>query len=82
MWRYSADPVYIFVLDCRALLPMVVFFAHMREWTLIVAVAGTLIFGFLAWMGLTLPVAGRMLRVLIIGARRPALPAWKKRAYA
>ncbi|MFT8369739.1 MAG: IcmT/TraK family protein [Acetobacter sp.] len=82
MWRYSSEPVHLFILDCRSLIPIVIWLGHMREWTFILAVISILIFGCMAWFGLTLPVAYRMARVLFAGSRRPRLPAWKKRRFA
>jgi len=82
MWRYLASPVRLLFIDARALLPFVVFLAHMRLWTLICAIIGVVLFSILAWLGLTLPVAWRMLRVVLCGPVRPRLPAWKKRDYA
>ncbi|WP_232015264.1 IcmT/TraK family protein [Acetobacter orientalis] len=61
---------------------MVLWLAHMRLWTFITALVLTVLFGFFAWMGLTLPVAFRMARVLLIGPHRPRLPRWKQRDYA
>ncbi|WP_242401129.1 IcmT/TraK family protein [Acetobacter okinawensis] len=61
---------------------MVFWLAHMRMWTFITALAITVVFGFFAWMGLTLPVAFRMARVLLVGPHRPRLPRWKQRDYA
>jgi intracellular multiplication protein IcmT len=81
MWRYSATPVRVFFVDARALLPLIAFLAHMRLWTFIGALIGVAFFGFLAWLGLTLPVAWRMLRVVLCGPIRPRLPAWKTRGY-
>ncbi|MFT9298364.1 MAG: IcmT/TraK family protein [Gluconobacter sp.] len=46
------------------------------------AIIGVLFFSVLAWLGLTLPVAVRMLRVILCGPVRPRLPSWKKRDYA
>jgi intracellular multiplication protein IcmT len=82
MWRHSANPVYFFVLDCRCLLGMVLWLVDPHFWTFFTAIFVTLVFGFLAWMGLTLPVALRMARVLVIGPHRPRLPRWKQRDYA
>lgn len=82
MWRYSAEPVYLFILDCRSLVPMVIWLFYSTEWTFILAIVSTLVFGVMAWLGLTLPVAFRMFRVLCVGSRRPHLPVWKKRKFA
>ncbi|MCI1374152.1 MAG: IcmT/TraK family protein [Acetobacter sp.] len=82
MWRFTADPVRLLIIDARALAPFALWIAHMREWTLILAVIGVLFFSLLAWLGLTLPVAVRMLRVILCGPVRPRLSSWKKRDYA
>lgn len=81
MWRNTSDPVRIGPVDARALAPMAVFFPHWSFTTLGIAVAGVLVFSVLAWFGLTLPVALRMLRVLIAGPVRRHIPAHKRRAY-
>lgn len=82
MWRFSADPVRLLIIDARAVAPMTLFLVHMRLWTLVVALVGIALFAFLAWFGLTVPVAWRMLRVILCGPVRPRLPAWKRRGYA
>ncbi|GAD11720.1 hypothetical protein GFGA_2d0076 (plasmid) [Gluconobacter frateurii NBRC 103465] len=82
MWRFTADPVRLLIIDARALAPFALWIAHMREWTFILAIIGVLFFSILAWLGLTLPVAVRMLRVILYGPVRPRLPSWKKRDYA
>lgn len=82
MWRFTAAPVKILVIDARALLPIAVFLVHMRLWTLIVAGIGVAAFSLLAFFGFTLPVAWRVLRVLICGPIRRRLPASKMRDYA
>ena len=82
MWRFTADPVRLLIIDARALAPLALWIAHMREWTFILAIIGVLFFSALAWLGLTLPVAVRMFRVILCGPVRPRLPSWKKRDYA
>ena len=82
MWRHSANPVYFFGLDCRCLLGMVLWLVDPHFWTFFTAIFVTLVFGFLAWMGLTLPVALRMARACLCGPVRPPLPRRKKRDYA
>ena len=46
------------------------------------AVFGMVFFGIMSFFGLTLPSFLRVLRRLIIGNIRPALPVWKRRRLA
>lgn len=82
MWRFTAEPVRILVIDARALAPLGLWAVHMRWWTFYVAIGASVAFGVLAFFGLTIPVAFRMLRVLVCGPVRPRLPAHKRRHYA
>lgn len=82
MWRNTQLPVRIFVADARALIPVLAFIVHWSWWTFYVAIAGCIGFGVLEWLGLTYPAAVRLLRRLIVGRVRPAVPSWKKRRLA
>jgi intracellular multiplication protein IcmT len=82
MWRNTQLPVRIFVADARALIPVLVFILHWSWWTFYVAIVGCIVFAVLEWLGLTYPAAVRLLRRLIIGPVRPAVPSWKKRRLA
>ncbi|MFT9298383.1 MAG: IcmT/TraK family protein, partial [Gluconobacter sp.] len=48
MWRFTADPVRLLIIDARALAPFALWIAHMREWTFILAIIGVLFFSVLA----------------------------------
>jgi intracellular multiplication protein IcmT len=82
MWRNTMLPVRIYVADARVLIPMLVMLVHVRLWTLYVAISGIVVFAVLEWLGLTFPAAMRTLRRWIVGSRRAAIPAWKKRRFA
>jgi intracellular multiplication protein IcmT len=82
MWRNTMLPVRIWVADARALIPLLVVLVHIRLWTFYIALGGIALFAVLEWFGLTFPAAMRTLRRWIVGPRRPAIPAWKKRRYA
>ena len=82
MWRNTMRPVRLFVIDARALIPVMVFVMHVRWGTLYLACAGIAVFTVLEWFGLTFPAAIRTVRRYVVGAVRPAIPAWKKRRFA
>lgn len=82
MWSYTSQPVRLFVIDARALLPLGLFLFHVRFWTFYVAIVGVAVFAALSWFGFTVPVAFRTARRFITGPYRPAVPGWRKRRYA
>lgn len=82
MWRNTMLPVRIYVADARVLIPVLVVLGHLRLWTLYLAMADIVVFAVLEWLGLTFPAAMRTVRRWIVGSRRPAIPAWKKRRFA
>lgn len=82
MWRATALPVKIAVLDARACLPAVLAVAYWSMTTLYIAVFGILFFGIISFFGLTLPAMLRTLRRCLVGSNRPAVPTWKRRRYA
>ena len=82
MWRNTMLPIRIYIADARALIPMMVVLVHIRLWTFYIALAGIAVFAVLEWLGLTYPAAVRTVRRLIVGRRRSAIPAWKKRRFA
>jgi intracellular multiplication protein IcmT len=77
-WRDSARNVRFFIVDFRALFPMLLFLFHIRLWTFIIAVVATLFFGALEHYGFTMAVFVRWLRSYIAGPRKIAQPWWKK----
>ncbi len=82
MWRNTMLPIRIYIADARALIPMMVVLVHIRLWTFYIALAGIAVFAVLEWLGLTYPAAVRTVRRMIVGRRRSAIPAWKKRRFA
>ncbi len=82
MWRNTMMPVRIYVVDARALIPVMIFMLHWRLGTLYLAGAGIALFTVLEWFGLTFPAGRRTIRRLLVGRIRPAIPSWKKRRYA
>lgn len=82
MWRYTALPVKVAILDARACIPLLVFVLYWSWMTLYIAIAGVLFFTVISWFGLTVPACVRVVRRLLVGAVRPALPAWKRRRLA
>ncbi|ACB97232.1 IcmT/TraK family protein [Beijerinckia indica] len=82
MWRNTARPVMVVFLDARACFPVLAFFMYWSWTTAKIAIFGTLFFGMISWLGLTLPSFVRLLRRWINGSLRPAIPAWKRRRFA
>jgi len=82
MWRNTMLPVRVYVVDARVLIPLMIVLVHVRLWTLYVGLGGIAVFTALEWLGLTFPAAVRTARRWIVGRRRPAIPAWKKRRFA
>lgn len=79
MWRNTGLPVRVFMLDARTCLPILSFFVYWSWLTLYVAIAGTLFFGTISFLGLTLPALFRVLRRFLVGTVRPAVPVWNRR---
>lgn len=82
MWRNTALPVRIVFLDARACLPLLVFVVYWSWETFCVAVCGMAFFVIISWFGLTVPTMLRLIRRLLVGPLRPAVPAWKRRRLA
>ena len=82
MWRNTGLPVRVFMLDARACLPVLSFFVYWSWPTFWFAVLGTVFFGAISFFGLTLPALFRILRCLLVGAVRPAVPVWNRRRLA
>ena len=82
MWRNTALPVRILMLDARACLPVLCFVVYWSWATLYVALAGTVFFGTISFFGLTVPALRRVLRRWLVGRLRPAVPAWRRRRLA
>ncbi|MBB4200232.1 hypothetical protein CCR94_02390 [Rhodoblastus sphagnicola] len=82
MWRDTGKPVKVWVLDARACLPVLVFVVYWSWTTFYIALIGVISFSVISWAGMTVPVTLRMIRRLIVGPFRPAIPAWKCRRLA
>ena len=82
MWRNTMMPVRLYLVDARALIPVMIFLVHWRIWTLYMAAGGIALFTVLEWFGLTFPAARRTIRRYLVGSVRAALPSWKKRRFA
>jgi intracellular multiplication protein IcmT len=82
MWRYTALPVKLAMLDARACFPVLAFVLYWSWATFTIAIIGTVFFTVISWFGLTVPAALRLLRRMLVGAVRPAVPVWKRRRLA
>jgi intracellular multiplication protein IcmT len=82
MWRYTALPVKVAVLDARACIPVLIFVLHWSWTTAYIAIFGIVFFTVISWFGLTVPAVARVIRRALVGSVRPAVPAWKRRRLA
>ena len=82
MWRNTALPVKVAILDARACIPVLIFVLHWSLLDLYIAIFGVTFFGVISWFGLTVPACIRLLRRMVVGGVRPAVPAWKRRRLA
>jgi intracellular multiplication protein IcmT len=82
MWRNTAFPVRIWLLDARACFPLLVFVLYWSWTTAYIALAGITFFTIVTWCGLTVPTMLRLLRRKLVGPVSPAVPAWKRRRLA
>jgi len=82
MWRNTALPVRIAMLDARACIPVLLVVTYWSWTTLYIALFGVLFFTMISWFGLTVPAVLRVLRRWLNGPTRPAVPAWKRRRLA
>ena len=67
MWRWASSVPRLGPVDARAGVALLIFFFHMRLWTLGIAVIGVAFFGVLERFGLTLPVFVRLVKREIAG---------------
>ena len=82
MWRNTALPVKVAVLDARACFPVLCFVLYWSWTTLYIALTGMVFFTVISWFGLTVPSFLRLLRRALVGSTRPAVPVWKRRRLA
>jgi intracellular multiplication protein IcmT len=82
MWRNTALPVRVLVLDGRACVPILCFVVYWSWTTFYIALFGTAFFGIISWAGLSVPAVFRLMRRWLVGARRPAVPVWQRRRLA
>jgi intracellular multiplication protein IcmT len=75
-WRDSSRPVRFFVVDYRALFPLLILIFLPRLWTLAVAVIGITFFMILERYGFTPMVFLRLFRGMVAGRHKSARPWW------
>lgn len=75
-WRDSARFPLFFVVDARAVFPIVLCLLYIRLWTILLAIAATTFFGILNHYGFTVAVFGRWFRSFLAGRRKLAIPWW------
>ena len=80
-WRDTARVPKLFIFDARLLIPLAIFFLHIRAWTFYLAIFFIAVFFLLERRGYTLGVLIKMLRIKFVGAYRPVVDStiWRKR---
>jgi intracellular multiplication protein IcmT len=82
MWRNTAQPVRILMLDARACLPILSVMVYWSWTTLTIAIVGFVFFSLISFLGLTLPAMLRLMRRWLTGPVRTAVPVWNRRRLA
>lgn len=82
MWRYTALPVKVAILDARACIPVLIFVLYWSWTTAYIALTGIAFFTVISWFGLTVPAVARLMRRILVGSVRVAVPAWQRRRLA
>ncbi len=80
-WRNTQKPARFFFLDARAFLAILLFLAHARLWTFVLAIFIMLVFWIMERRGLTFDSALRAFRCWLLGIRRPANSRRAKRRW-
>lgn len=75
-WRDSAYYPVLFIIDARAVFPVIFCLLHIRMWTIAIAFTTTAFFGLISYYGFSVPVFGRWLRSTLGGSRKAAAPWW------
>ena len=82
MWRNTALPVRVLMLDARACFPILCATVYWSWTTLYIALIGVAFFSAISFAGLTLPAMLRLARRWLVGRTRTAVPAWNRRRLA
>lgn len=75
-WRDSARSIKFFIWDGKVMFPLIIFFVHIRWWTLILAVGAIIFFTILNRFGFTPIVFYRWFRSKLAGKRKISMPWW------
>ena len=75
-WRDSARSIRFFFFDAKAAFPFVLFVLHIRWWTFFLALGAAIAFTILNHFGFSVAVFLRLIRSLIAGRRKMAIPWW------
>jgi len=77
-WRDSARPARFFIVDYRAMFPLVLALFHITQMTFIIAGVAVVFFCALERYGFTVTVFWRWLRSTIAGPLRVSRPWWMR----
>lgn len=77
-WRDSARTVKLFIWDGKTAFPLILFLMHMSWITLSIALATVTFFTILNYFGYRPLVFLRILRNVVSGSRKVAIPWWQE----
>jgi len=75
-WRDSSRTAKFFVFDAYAVFPFLLALYNIQLWTMGLAFVTVCFLSILSYYGFTLRVFGRLIRNLISGPRKNAIPWW------
>lgn len=77
-WRDSARNARFFIVDARAVFPILLWLVHIRWWTFEIAIVMIIFFGALERYGFSPQVFGRYFRNLLAGNVKTCRPWWQE----
>ena len=77
-WRDSARNARFFIIDARAVFPLLLWLVHIRWWTFEIAIVMMIFFGALERYGFSPQVFARYFRNLLAGGIKSCRPWWQE----
>ena len=77
-WRDASRTPRFFIMDAYAAFPLLLFFLHIKMWTLLVAIGAMVFFMILERFQFTIPVFIRWVKSQLAGPYRTAQPWWRE----
>jgi len=75
-WRDSARTARFFIVDAKAVFPLLLFVFNIAWWTFAIVILSITFFGIIEKFGFTLPIFWRWTKSFIAGPIKNACPWW------